>query len=311
MFSNWRELPPVFVPALSCATLVAKDAVFWLGDGQLEVDDPSPLHWHDTYELGYILSGHGVIVVGDTEYEYAPGQLYIIDNEKPHMGYSKDTSTSMFVVHFQPALLTDSWIGKLRTEAQLPFVLDFSQDGPLIPSDDPVLPLLGNLMHMIRRESMGRDEAWEVIVSGLILQIVGILARRLLHQNAENRPDQKKRDALQRIRPCLQIIEAHFAESLTLNAIAQAAYLSTSHCCTLFQVALNTTPIAYRNHRRLNRACQLLQSTDESVSAIANQVGFSSVQEFNRLFLREVQMTPTQFRQRFFSHASFKKSVHS
>jgi len=54
-----------------------------------------------------------------------------------------------------------------------------------------------------------------------------------------------------------------------------------------------------RNLRRLNEARRLLLETNLTVQAVAYEVGFSSAQELNQLFLREDHVTPTQFRQRF------------
>ncbi len=299
---DWRSLPPAFEPALSRAKLASQNLLFWLGDGQVTARAPLAPHWHDTYELGIILSGRGVFVVGEQEYPYQPGQPYIIDDIKPHMAYPTDDVVELFVVHFQPELLTESWIGQMRAAAQLPFIPDFSRSGsgPMIPLDDPVTPTVSALLYAIRSEGAQQQPAWEVIISGLILQVVGHLARRLMRDDRLTQPDQKKREAYQRIRPILHLIEERFAEDLTLSVMAREAYLSRSHCCTLFQQALNTTPIAYRNRRRLREARRLLQHTDLTVRAIAHQIGFGSVQEFNRLFLREVSMTPTEFRRHFY-----------
>lgn len=301
-FFDWRSLPPTFEPALSRAQLASKGLLFWLGDGQVSTRTPLPLHWHDTYELGIILKGRGVFVVGEHEYPYQPGQPYIIDDIKPHMAYPTVDAVDLFVVHFQPELLTESWIGQMRAAAQIPFIPDFSRSGsgPMLPLDDPMTPTISGLLYAIRSEGAQQQPAWEVIISGLILQVVGHLARRLMRDDCLIQPDQKKREAYQRIRPILHLIEDRFADELTLDDMANEAYLSRSHCCALFQQALNTTPIAYRNRRRLREARHLLLHTDLTVRAIAYQIGFSSVQEFNRLFLREVSMTPTEFRRHFY-----------
>lgn len=298
MVFDWRKLPPEFVPALSRAHLAAQDHVFWLGDGELSAAAPQPPHWHDTYEIGLILSGSGILVLNGCEYPYGPGQIYIIDDIKPHMGYSETPQTALFVVHFLPALLRDNWIVQMRAETQLMFVPDFSNQSPLIPLDDPVMPIVTDLLQGIRAEGRTQDRAWEVICSGLIMQVMGHLTRRLLKQPNIGQHDLKRREALTRIKPTLHLIEAHFAEPLTLDDMAKAAYLSRSHLCSMFQTALNTTPITYRNRRRLSEARVLLLQTSLPVRAIAYQVGFTSTQEFNRLFAREYHLTPTQFRGR-------------
>ncbi|NDJ85694.1 MAG: AraC family transcriptional regulator [Chloroflexi bacterium] len=300
---NWRKLTPVYVPMLSSATLLAQGELFHLGNGKLRADDHLAPHWHDTYELGFFRKGHGILVLGNREYTYAPGQVYIINDLEPHMAYSVDPHSTLFVVHFHPALLENSWIGQVRSEALMPFSPDFNSNGPLIPIDDPVTKPVRRILEKIHLEATQHDAAWEVIVTGLIVQAVGHLARRLLKQSGNILADPRRRQALKQIQPILELIEDQFAEPLSLDDMAQQAYISRSHCCALFQLALNTSPIAYRNARRLAEARRLLQQTDMTMREIGFQVGFSSVQQFNRLFLRETGTTPTKFRLQFYTSA--------
>lgn len=298
---NWRSLTPVFVPALSSASLVQQDELFNIGDGTMYRNAPLAPHWHDCYELGFISDGHGFMVFGDEEYPYEAGQVYIVNDMEPHMTYAHSEITSLFVVHFPAALLDDNWITKMRSEAHIPFVSNFGAISPLVPLDDPVGDRVRAILEAIRSEAYARDNAWEVIVGALVLQAVGHLARRLLEQPEALLRDHQRREALQRIRPVLYLIENEYKEALSLDDMAAAACVSRSHCCALFRTALNTTPIAYRNARRLTEAQRLLQSSDQTVREIAYHIGFSSVQEFNRLFLRRTGMTPTNYRQRFYS----------
>lgn len=304
MMHNWRNLAPVYVPALSGANILAQGELFWLGDGELVSHDILPRHWHDSYEMGFIIEGHGIIALGDHEYPYQAGQVYIINDLEPHMAYTYADCTRLFVVHFHPSLLHDSWLSQKRTEAHIPFLADFNPQGPLIPVHDPVTEPVRAILEQIREEDQHRRTAWEIIVGGLIFQAIGHLARRLLDEVQTDLQDPKRRQSLKQIQPILHMIEARYAEPISLDDMAQAGHVSRSHCCALFQAALNTTPIAYRNARRLTEARRLLQNTDKTVREIAYQVGFSSVQQFNRLFLRETSMTPTAFREQFFEKIS-------
>ena len=295
---NWRSLTPVYVPVLCSAHLMAHDKLFHIGEGEVTLRAPFAPHIHDCYEIGVIRAGTGIYALGDREYPFMPGQVYIINDLQPHMVYtSGDTDCiRLFVVHFQPSVIVGSWIAKMRSEAQLPFLPDFNGDGPLLPLDDPATAVLTDLLDQMEREAIEQGEAWEIVVGGLLVQAAGFLARRLLTQNEAAATNHERREALRRISPVLHLIESRFADPITLDEMAQSALVSRSHLCALFQTALSTSPIAYRNARRLAEGQRLLRSTDLPVQEIAFSTGFSSVQEFNRLFLREVGMQPTQFR---------------
>lgn len=296
---DWRKSTPIYDPVLSSGHFVAQGELFQIGDSLLAVNDDRVPHWHDTYELGYVREGCGIIVMGQEEHCFEPGQVYIINDLKPHMGYTTGTASTLFVVHFHPTILDDGWVGRMGQKAHVPFLPHFGLTSPLIPLGDPITPMVRNILDDIRRESLARETAWEIIIGGLILNAVGLLARWLLQDARMVIENQQQREALQRIDSALRLIDTQFSDSISLSDMAHAAHVSRSYCCELFQHALNTTPIAYRNARRIAEARRLLKHTDLAINEIALQVGFGTVQEFNRLFRRECERTPSQFRAQF------------
>ncbi len=54
----------------------------------------------------------------------------------------------------------------------------------------------------------------------------------------------------------------------------------------------------FLNYVRINRAAELLLTTDQTVTYIAMEVGYANVKTFNRNFLRFKVMTPGDFRKR-------------
>ena len=66
-----------------------------------------------------------------------------------------------------------------------------------------------------------------------------------------------------------------------------------------FTKATGLTPLNYVHALRLEEAKQMLETTDLSVEAIANEVGYEDASFFGRLFRRSVALTPAQYRQRF------------
>lgn len=291
----WRTLTPIFETGLSNDHLVTQGEVFAIVDAVVTSTQPDPPHWHDTYEIGCILRGTGIILIGQRMYAYVPGQVYIINDCEPHRYYSDDKESQLLVVHFHPSLLESGSIG--RREIRKPFLSQFGgQHGPLIPLDDPLTAPIRNLLQALREEVLRRRPFWDVIANGLLLQAVGLLTRQMT-QAIEYSPEElQRRRALKRIQPILQLLQTRYTEALSLDELASAGCMSSSYCCELFQVAFNTTPIAYRNQLRLAEARRLMQMTDLTIHDIAYRVGFQSVQEFNRLFRRDTGCSPSQFR---------------
>jgi len=66
-----------------------------------------------------------------------------------------------------------------------------------------------------------------------------------------------------------------------------------------FQAATGMSPLEYVHTLRLEEAKQMLETSDTTVEAIANDVGYEDPGFFSRLFRRRVMLTPAQYRRRF------------
>jgi transcriptional regulator GlxA family with amidase domain len=76
-----------------------------------------------------------------------------------------------------------------------------------------------------------------------------------------------------------------------------------------FVQATGMTPLDYVHTLRLEEAKQMLESTDLSVEAIAQEVGYEDTSFFGRLFKRKAALTPAQYRRRFAAMGARLRSV--
>jgi AraC family transcriptional regulator len=93
-------------------------------------------------------------------------------------------------------------------------------------------------------------------------------------------------------------VQTHLIEDLTVDRLAQVVQLSPGHFTTLFKRALGRTPHQYVVQQRIDRACQLLRSSDLPILTIAHQIGLQTQSHFTRLFHQQIGMTPKQYRDR-------------
>ena len=128
-------------------------------------------------------------------------------------------------------------------------------------------------------------------MQGYFQVLIGKLLGQLTLQDADSVSD----DALRTI---LLFINDHYTEPLTRKAIAKAVGYNESYISHLFSQTLKTTLPEYIHSLRLSDATRLLSQTDQSVTRIALDLGFGSLRNFNRVFLKETGMTPTQYHQK-------------
>src|ERR671925_205350 len=76
------------------------------------------------------------------------------------------------------------------------------------------------------------------------------------------------------------LVDARYAEPITVDDLAAAAGLSRAHFSRMFTRTFGESPRAYLQSRRLERAAALLRHTDRSVADICVMVGLQSVGSF-------------------------------
>lgn len=92
------------------------------------------------------------------------------------------------------------------------------------------------------------------------------------------------------------VMDARYAEPLTVADLASVAGLSKSHFSREFRRVYGESPHQYLLTRRLERAATLLRTTDYDVARICHSVGLSSLGSFTTSFTRIHGMTPTAYR---------------
>jgi transcriptional regulator GlxA family with amidase domain len=104
-------------------------------------------------------------------------------------------------------------------------------------------------------------------------------------------------DAL--IARCQSWIAEHYNEPAPVTAMVRLSGLAERSFKRRFRRATGMAPLEYVHTLRLEEAKQLLESTDQPIEAIANEVGYEDAAFFGRLFRRNVNLTAAQYRRRF------------
>ena len=98
-------------------------------------------------------------------------------------------------------------------------------------------------------------------------------------------------------------MKGHLSEPLKVQTLAALVNLSRSHYTTLFRRVTGYAPLSYLNHLRMQRAVQMLNSSDLPIKLISDQLGFSEQFYFSRAFSKMHNHSPTEHRQRYSAKA--------
>jgi AraC family transcriptional regulator of arabinose operon len=136
----------------------------------------------------------------------------------------------------------------------------------------------------------GYTEANLVGLSTSLVRILGLLKS---HQRA---PDVRARRGEDKVLRSIRHMREHLGEVQSLPELARAAGLSVAHYSALFRKLTDRSPVRFLTHLKVQRASELLDTTDRPVAAIAREVGYRDPLHFSRVFKQIVGKPPTEYR---------------
>lgn len=106
-----------------------------------------------------------------------------------------------------------------------------------------------------------------------------------------------------RIQEIVDLLRADLRQDFSLGELAERVDLSPSRFGELFKTETGLSPKQYSFRLKLDRAQHLLLTTDLTIKAIMEEVGFQHKREFARQFKRVFDMSASRYRK-------FKKGEH-
>ena|GEM_PF-1850992 len=94
----------------------------------------------------------------------------------------------------------------------------------------------------------------------------------------------------------LQYIEAHLAEPITRDELAQIHHMNPVYFSRAFKEIYGVTPMKMVKKLRLQKSRRYLETTDDSIESIASKCGFCDASHYNHAFRSVYTISPSQHR---------------
>jgi len=94
-------------------------------------------------------------------------------------------------------------------------------------------------------------------------------------------------------------IQTNYEQSLNISLLAGLACMTERTFLRQFTHATTLKPIQYIQRIRVQKACELLESTTNSFEQIAFTVGYDDVNSFRKVFMKIIGLSPSAFKARF------------
>lgn len=247
-------------------------------------------HWHDELELFTVEKGQLELIVNGAARILTAGSTALIPPRVIHAAHvvAESPVTAQFsAIVFAPRFIASQTADAVQTVLAKTRVLATVTPG--MANQAALAPLLAQFATAYTASAPERP----VILKGTLFLI---LAQLLANPVPAQQPTSQAQLQEQRQKQILTYLNAHFAEPLTVPALAAVINLSTEQFTRFFKAAFRRPPMAFLLAYRLQQAALLLRQTGAPVTEIAFQVGFQSANYFAAQFKRHYGVSPTVFR---------------
>lgn len=265
-------------------------------------NEPTGLHRHEMIQINYVMKGQLFHQINHSTFPVVKGDAFVLPPYIPHR-LIPDGSHSFEIIEleFEPEFL----LGVPYSTDDFNALFDFAYIEPFLVSEGDVKPRLNltgrtqltaeGLLSDIESEYRDRDDSYMLAIKALLLQLLVLLGRSFSQSidPAEKQLYLRHQAALQE---ALQYIGTHYTEPLSVENVSKVAMLSPSYFSYLFKTMTGKTFIEHLTAIRIQRAMELLRTTDKFVLDICYDVGFKNVNHFNRTFKVATGLSPLQYR---------------
>lgn len=263
-----------------------------LKEDQMEIYEKVSVHYpphiHKSIECIYVTNGTLELGVGETLLHMETGDFGIVFPNVIHhyQVFSREESRAFYFL--APPTLTGAYTDQLLT---------WQPENPVIPAESvhPDIPYaLRRLYESAGQSPDSQKQPAASVLCQAFTQI--ILARSLPCLTLQKRAEQPGHDIVYDI---VVYMAGHFTEEDTsLTKMAEDLGYSPFALSRVFSHTFHTNFNGYLNDLRLNQAVNLLENSEDSITELAMEAGFTSMRTFNRVFGERYRMSPKEYRKR-------------
>lgn len=251
------------------------------------------MHFHKEVELVQVQTESLDCSVNGQDVHLLSGDILLINSNVHHMMVPHDKPAKITVLNFDMFKYLD------QRENDLSILYAFLSQNKIyckpyqIYNGEEARELTG-IIDSISKEISRRKKAYQCYIKSYLLWIVSHLLREEFLPDG----DSINNHNLNKIIPVIQYINSHYAEKISLDQIGHAVSMDKHYLCRLFRACTQSTIVDYINFLRLSRVVEQLDHSNSSISEAAYSSGFSSMQNFNRLFKQRYGCTPIEYRKK-------------
>lgn len=251
-------------------------------------------HFHNQYEIFYLLKGERQFFFDNRAYTVQEGSLILVDENAIHMTTSKSDAE---VGHERIILYIDREKMKSLNALypQVNLVKFFKEQYGVFHLTPEQQTQFLNLYHNLKHELDHKDHFSSSAISMTVMMyFIEFIRKNQAHKLIDVSSSTSTKHKT--IYSICEYISNHYAEHLTLESLANDFFLSKYYLCRSFKEITGYGINEYIHIHRIKKAKQLLEESSLSVSQIASKLGYDSLTHFEKIFKTYMSISPLKYR---------------
>lgn len=227
----------------------------------------------------YCVGGEGTVTVDGANHSVGAGDLMMLPNGVTHVyGANPQRPWTLYWVHFAGEQSKAFWS-----------YLEFNREQPVarVGLSASLAAALAGIVQSLEGDFL---ESSLIYGSNMLRQVLAQLQMTRL-QNRETR-SQFSVDTIH------EVMRKSLHDELDLNTLAQTANMTRHAFCRRYKAITGVSPYKHYLYLKMKRACHFLDATDQSITEIAELMGYRDPYYFSRIFRQVMGMPPSQYRSR-------------
>lgn len=249
-------------------------------------------HWHNDLEIVYVFEGSIRMGINSETKILKAGDMAICSSGDIHYYDSKDSSSKIMMVIFNPSLIGFPGGWPLNVRLTSPFM----EKRAIREKEVRINNRLSQILQELMDEYNQKLEYHEQVIIGLLHEWSGLILRHVPLDKINPQKDKRRITNMKIMQGVLEYLDVNYMHPITLADAARQANMSLFYFSRFFKSLSGMSYIAYLSNIRVNQAEQLLLTTDKSILDIALECGFTNIRTFNRVFKQIKQRTPSELR---------------
>ena len=248
-------------------------------------------HFHEFDKVVLLLSGHVDYTVESVTYALKPWDVLLVKHHTIHKALIDKTEPYDRVIIY----LDGKYFDRILPDAGLMDSFEKAdKDGrQLITPDNGQKERLAAALEDFEAAMRDEELGAEAIRDTQMVQLLVLINR--IYASGSTGPDRAEATRDPKIGAVLSYINENLGRELSVDELAEQAYLSRYHFMRLFKAQTGSTVHAYVRQKRLLYAARLIRE-GESAARAAAESGFSDYSAFHRAFRESFGISPGQLK---------------